>query len=461
MPLPIGSLENPLRVAVVGSGPAGFYTTEALFKSNLKVKVDMFDRLPTPFGLVRYGVAPDHPKIKNVIKVFEKTTENEGFSFCGNVEVGKDIAVDELRQFYDAIVFTYGAETDRKLGIPGEDLPGSHTATEFVAWYNGRPEYKDRKFDLSGNVAVIIGQGNVSMDVSRILCKSADELKNTDIAKHAFEVLAESKIKEVHLIGRRGPMQAAFTPPEIREFGEVTDCTPTFADRQEMELNEASQKEFDDPNFAAKRKNYEILKGFMNLPPASTKRKFFIHFLKSPVELKGNNKVEEVILEKNALFGPAGAQKAKATGVRLEMPCDIFFRSVGYRGIPIPGVPYNNERGNIPNQYGRVADNTKVYQGFYCAGWIKRGPSGVIGTNKSDADETVAKLMEDVPSLNPCPVRNSTALIEYLKGKKVRVVSFADWKKIDAAEMERGQKLGKPREKFVTIDEMLMSCNPA
>ncbi|MDO8580606.1 MAG: FAD-dependent oxidoreductase [Candidatus Omnitrophota bacterium] len=460
MPSVLGTPERPLRVAIIGSGPAGFYAAGSLLKSPLKVKVDVIDRLPCPYGLVRYGVAPDHQKIKNVIKVYEKTAEQSGFSYLGNVNVGKDIAVHELKRYYDAMIFASGAGTDRKLGIPGEDFLGSHTATEFVAWYNGHPEYKNREFDLSKEIAVIVGQGNVAVDVCRILSKTVDELKNTDIAKHALEVLAESKIKEVHMIGRRGPAQAAFTPVEIREFGELADCYPVLNNPDDLNLNESSQKELEDPQSAPKKKNYEILKSFLDIQPNHRKRKFVIHFFQSPIEIIGKKKVEKVILERNALVGLPGHQKSRGTGEKVQLPCGIFFRSVGYRGLPIPGVPFSEQSGVIQNQGGRVTDSEHIDMGLYCAGWIKRGPSGIIGTNKPDSEETVKHLLQDVPALKPCEIPDTAKLISYLKDKELRVVSFEDWKKIDAAEVERGEKLGKPREKFVTIQGMLSACNP-
>ena len=299
----LGTFERPLRVCIVGSGPSGFYATEELLSGKVAVKVDMFDRLPAPFGLVRYGVAPDHPKIKNVIKVYEKTAANPQFSFFGNVEVGRTIGIKELQMFYDAIIFACGAQTDRTLGIPGENLSGSYTATEFVAWYNGHPDYRNRKFDLSHEVAVVVGQGNVAMDVSRILCKTVDELKNTDIAQYALEALAQSKIKEVHLIGRRGPVQAAFTPPEIKEFGELHDCDP-IVNPPDINLNSESHSEIENPQNITAKKNFEILREFSMRPFPHKGRKFIIHFFKSPKELKGNGRVEQLVLERNTLSGP-------------------------------------------------------------------------------------------------------------------------------------------------------------
>ena len=451
----IGTLQRPLRVAIVGSGPSGFYAAEELLTAKTAtVTVDMYDRLPSPFGLVRYGVAPDHPKIKNVIKVYEKTATSPGFQFFGNVMIGKDLSVPELKNFYDAVIFTCGAQTDRHLGIPGEDFSGSHTATEFVAWYNGHPEYRDRKFDLSCEVAVIIGQGNVSMDVSRILCKSVEELKNTDIAQHALEVLAASKIKEVHLVGRRGPVQAAFTPPEIKELGELTDCDP-IVDPADLSLNPESQAELADPNNPIRKKNFEILKEYAARPPSTKKKKLIIHFYKSPKELKGTSKVERLVLERNKLIGPSGKQQAEGTGKTEEMNCGIIFRSVGYRGVPIPGVPFDDKRGVFPNIEGRIIENGKPAPGLYASGWIKRGPSGVIGTNKADSVATVQSLLTDLPNLAPGAKSDPPALRDFLNNKKIRFVSFNDWKKIDAAEIERGKFSGKPREKFVKIEEML------
>jgi len=454
MPVKLGTETRPLRVAIIGSGPSGFYAAEALAKSDKNIKIDFFDRLPAPYGLVRYGVAPDHPKIKNVIKIYEKTAERENVEFFLNVMVGKDISVKDLKKYYDALLFTCGAETDRKLGIPGEDLARSHTATEFVAWYNGRPEYRDRKFDLSGEVAVIIGQGNVSMDVCRILARSVDELKETDIAQHALEALSKSNIREIHIIGRRGPAQSAFTPVEIREFGELTDCDPVVMP-DDLNISETSQKELDDPANAPKKKNFEILKGFAERGRGAKKKKFVCHFLKSPVELKGAGKVEKVVLEKNKLTGDAGKQKAAGTGEKEEMKCDLFFRSVGYRGIPIEGVPFDQGKGVFENEAGRITDKGSIVMGLYCSGWIKRGPSGVIGTNKPDSEETVQKILEDVGSLTPCTNPSSAELLKFLKDKGVKVVRFADWKKIDAAEIANGQKRGKPREKFVKVEDML------
>lgn len=454
MPEESGTSQRSLRVAIIGSGPSGFYAAESLFKSGKVVTIDMFDRLPVPFGLVRFGVAPDHPKIKNVTKIFEKIAETPGYSFLGNVEIGRDIKITELRRFYDAIIFCSGAETDRNLGISGEYLRGSHAATEFVGWYNGHPDFRNCNFDLSCKVAVIVGQGNVAMDVARILLKTVDELKMTDITQYALDHLATSKIQEVHMIGRRGPAQASFTSAEVKEFAELHECDPVI-DPQELELNEASQKELVDPANAPKKKNYELLQSFLPLATRGKPRKFYMHFYRSPQEIVGQGRVEKVILEKNRLLGEAGSQKAMGTGVREEIPCGIFFRSVGYRGVPISGLPFHDRTGIIPNFEGRVMDSEQIFTGLYTAGWIKRGPTGIIGTNKPDSEETVQSLLKDIPLLIPAEIPNTQAVIDFLKQKGVRAVNFQEWKRIDAAEIERGQKIGKPREKFSSTAEML------
>jgi ferredoxin--NADP+ reductase len=446
----LGQETRPLRVAIIGSGPSGFYAAEALLKSDLKVKVDMFEKLPTPYGLVRYGVAPDHPKIKSVTRIYEKVAAREGFEYFGNVDIGKDLSVEELKEHYDAQVYACGAQTDKRLEIPGIDLHLSYTATEFVAWYNGHPEFKDRSFDLTQEVAYVIGQGNVAMDVARILAKTVDELKHTDIANYALEALAESRVKEVHLVGRRGPAQTAFTPPEIQEFGDLEDCEP-IVNPEDLVLNETSEKELADAKFREKKRNFETLLEFSRRKSAGKAKKFIVHFFRSPIELIGDGKVEKIILEKNALQGEPGRQKARGTGQTVEVRGGLFFRSVGYRGIPIDGVPFRDDWGVFPNQDGRI-DGAP---GFYAVGWIKRGPSGVIGTNKPDSIATVKALLADVPGLAPCPKPDTAAVREILKRKGVRAVSFADWERIDATEVENGKSAGKPREKFVTAEQML------
>jgi ferredoxin--NADP+ reductase len=448
-----------LRFAVVGSGPAGFYAAEALLAHETPTLVDVYDALPAPFGLVRYGVAPDHPKIKNIIARYEKTAAHPGFAFLGNVTVGKDITVEEMRRYYDAIVFANGAQTDRRLGVPGEDLPGSYTATEFVAWYNGHPDYQDRAFDLSHECVVVIGQGNVAVDVARILCKTVDELKTTDITARTLEVLAESRVREVRMIGRRGPVQAAFTPPEMKELGEMDDCD-LVVDPKELELNDASRAELDVLKWREAQKNYDLLREAAGRTPAGKPRRLLIQFYRGPKELVGGPRLDGVVLEKNELSGEPGQQKATGTGVTELVKCGVLFRSVGYRGVPLAGVPFDEKNGIIPNVAGRVVENGQPLPGLYVAGWIKRGPSGIIGTNKPDSFETVKALLADVPTLARCAEPSREAPTALLRGRGVRIVSYEDWRRIDAAEVERGAVVGKPREKFLSIEEMLGVLQP-
>ena len=344
----LGSDENPLKIAVVGSGPSGFYAAEALIKSGKAVAVDMIERLPAPFGLVRNGVAPDHPKLKQAILVYQKIAESPAFSFCGNVTVGRDVTVDELRGLYHAVIFTCGAESDRRLGISGEDLKGSHTATEFVGWYNGHPDFRERVFDLSGDTAVIIGQGNVAADVARILSKTVDELKHTDIAEHALDVLSKSKIREIHVVGRRGPAQAKFTGKELREFGELADCTPVV-NPEDLKLNPESEAEIADKTNAGAAKNMEIFRSFAAMSDAGKTRRCIFHFLESPLRIEGTGRVEHVVFAKNRLEGPPFNQAARATEETVTLPCGILFRSIGYRGVAMPGVPFDEKRGTVPN----------------------------------------------------------------------------------------------------------------
>jgi len=446
--------EPPCRVAVVGSGPSGFYAAEALFAAGIPIQVDMYDSLPAPFGLVRYGVAPDHPKIKNIIARYEKTAAHPAFAFFGNVEVGRHIAAEEMRRYYDAVVFANGAQTDRRLGIPGEDLAGSYTATEFVAWYNGHPDYRDRVFDLSHECAVVIGQGNVAVDVARILAKTVDELKDTDIAAHALDALAESKVREVRMVGRRGPVQAAFTPPELKELGELADCD-TLVDASELELNESSRAELEVLKWREAQKNYDLLGQLAARGRPGKSRRLMIQFYRGPREIIGAQRVEQIVLERNALNGEPGAQKAKGTGVTETIPCGVVFRSVGYRGVAIPGVPFDEKGGIIPNLEGRVTRDGKPIPGLYAAGWIKRGPSGIIGTNKPCSFETVKAVVADLPSLPRCAEPARETVLALLASRGARVVSYHDWRKVDAAEVERGAAVGKPREKFVSVADML------
>ena len=450
----LGTRNNPLIVAVVGSGPSGFYAIDALIKADLEVRINMFERLPVPYGLVRSGVAPDHPKLKQVINVYARIAEAEQFNYIGNVTTGKDISIGELRATHHALILTCGAETDRRLGIPGEDLQGSYTATEFVGWYNGHPDYRERKFDLSHETAVIIGQGNVAADVSRILAKTVDELKHTDIAEHALDALADSKIKNIYVIGRRGPAQAKFTSKELKEFGALAACDPVI-DANELVLNPESGTELADKTNAGNKKIYDLFCGFADRELTTDKRCIFT-FLKSPREMLGDGRVERLLIEKNSLSGEPFRQSARGSGETFSIDAGIVFRSIGYHGIPMSGVPFDESRGVFSNDKGRIIKDGAVDHGLYTAGWIKRGPTGIIGTNKADSVETVGMMLEDINKLDTGESKSGAAgCCEILDRRGVRHISFSDWKKIDAAEITRGQTAGKPREKYTSIDEML------
>ena len=454
-----GGSSVPLSVAIVGSGPSGFYSTEALIKSGINVEIDLIDRLPAPYGLVRSGVAPDHPKLKQAIEVYKKIAQNDEFNFVGNVTVGRDIEAEELQRTHHAVIYTCGAETDRKLGIPGEELAGSHTATEFVGWYNGHPDYRNLNFDLSHETAVVIGQGNVAADVARILAKSVDELKHTDIAQHALDALASSQVRKIYVVGRRGPAQAKFTSKELKEFLEIENCRP-YIDPVELELNSTSLQELDAKEGRGNKRNIEIFRKFAESEDTGTQRTCISTFLKSPIRLQGVDRLQKVVFEENDLSGEPFKQSAKGTGRTMELECGLLFRSIGYNGVPIPGVPFNDRWGTIPNRAGRITSEQEgaVLPGLYTAGWIKRGPSGIIGTNRACAVESVNALLEDVDQLVAEDKPGRNGLYAILERNGVQHINFAQWEKIDAAEIAAGSPKGKPREKFTYYNEMLAAA---
>jgi ferredoxin--NADP+ reductase len=463
----IGTEENPLRVAVVGSGPAGFYTAEHILKHDgTHAEVDMFDRLPTPYGLVRFGVAPDHPKIKSVIRVYEKTAARPEFRFFGNVEVGQDVTVEELRERYHAVVFAYGTSVDRHLGIPGEELPGSHSATEFVNWYNAHPDFADREFDLDCERVVVIGNGNVAADVARMLALTQEELEGTDTADHAIDALARCGVKEIVVLGRRGPAQAAFTNPEVRELGEMVDADIDI-DPAEMELDELSREWLDsDDADPTNRRNVDIFTEFSQRQPEGKNKRIAMRFLRSPVEIQGDGKVERIVVARNELQrDESGRIRAVDTGERETIDCGLVLRSIGYKGIPIDGVPFDEGRGLIHNDGGRVHDGDgEPVPGLYAVGWIKRGPSGVIGTNKKDAQETVDKLFADLEAGDvpePQLASDRGAIEELLAERKPDHITFEGWQAIDAAEVEAGKPHGRPRVKLCTVDELVEASRAA
>jgi ferredoxin--NADP+ reductase len=452
---------QPLRVAIVGSGPSGLYAAGALQRStDVAAQVDVFDRLPTPWGLVRAGVAPDHPNIKAVTRMYEKTAAHPEFRFFGNVEIGRDVTVEELCDRYHAVIYAFGAASDRKLGIPGEDLPGSWAATEFVAWYNGHPDYRDLEFDLTGTTAVVVGNGNVAADVARMLALTHEELAVTDVADHALEELRASAVTEIIVLGRRGPAQAAFTNPEVLELGELQDAD-VIVDPRDVELDEHSRAWLEsDASSVTSRRNVEIFTEYAQRTPEGKRKRVVLRFLTSPVEILGDGKVEAVVVERNELVQASdGSLKAKPTGQRETIPASLVFRSVGYRGVALPGVPFDEARGTIPNAAGRVLDAPGGEQvpGQYVVGWIKRGPSGIIGTNKRDAQETVKAILEDAATgkVLSCTQPERASIEALLAERCGDHVTYAHWQTIDQAERAAGEPQGRPRVKLCTVAELL------
>ena len=463
-----GTEAQPLRVAIVGAGPTGFYATDQLFRQpGLVVDVDMYDRVPTPYGLVRAGVAPDHQKIKSVTAAFDKVAAHPRFRFFGAVELGRHLSVDDLRAHYHMIIYTTGAQTDRRMGIAGEDLQRSHAATEFVAWYNGHPDYRDLTFDLSQERAAVVGVGNVAADVARILSRTPEELAATDIADYALEALSASRIREVHVLGRRGPAQAAFTNPEVRELGELTGADVT-ARPEEVEPDELTRQVLERAPDRATQKKVEILKDFSRRTPTGKPKRLVMRFLISPVELldDGRGGVAGMRLVRNRLYATAtGTLQPKATDEFEHLPVGLVFRSVGYRGVPLPGVPFNDDWGVILNEKGRVLDAQSKLPlvGQYTAGWIKRGPTGVIGTNKPDAAETVTGMLEDLArDIHLRPADASPAAVERLvRERQPQYLSYQDWLRLDEIETRRGKETGRPRVKFTRVKDMLAALGRA
>lgn len=451
---------NPWRVAIFGSGPSGFYAAEELLKQEQpKVAVDLFDRLPTPYGLVRGGVAPDHQKIKTVIKLYERTAGRPRFRFFGNVTYGRHLTLHDVLAHYHQALFATGSETDRRLGIPGEDLPGSHPATKFVGWYNAHPDYRELAFELGATQVAVIGVGNVAIDVTRILAAPVAELARTDIADYALGPLTESKVREIHLLGRRGPAQAAFTNPEIREISSIHGVDLVVR-QDEMTLDPLSQEYLAQLKDPTNRRNVEILTAQLAKGEGSQPRKIRLRFLVSPVAILGDGRVEALRVERNRLVkNAAGALSAQPTGEFEEIPVQLVFRSIGYMGQPLADLPFDARAGVVPNQGGRVTDPaTKApLPRCYVAGWIKRGPTGVIGTNKEDSISTVRNMLADVGGFRPPEgfAPEAEAIPAQLRQRAVRAVSFADWKRLDALETERGKREGRPRVKFTSVEEML------
>lgn len=454
----IGSQERPLRVAVVGSGPAGFYTVEALVKhKELVIEVDLFERLPAPYGLVRYGVAPDHQKIKSVTAAYDKLGAHPRVRFLGNVHVGHgDLSVDELVQHYDQVVFAVGCETDKHLGIPGEELAGSHAATSFVAWYNGHPDFRDHAVSLDHERAAIVGVGDVTMDLTRMLLRSPDDLATTDIADHALGAFRESRVREVVVLGRRGPGHAAFATKELEDIVDLPDLA-VMVDIAQIRAQEESGEVLD----GLQERKMRYLAEIGARDPGGASKRARLLFFASPVEILGEaGRVTGIRIEHNALSRDAeGRVSVKGTGRFETIPVGLVFRSVGYRGVPIPGLPFDDRQGIVPNRDGRVLRNGEPWQNVYVAGWIKRGPSGVIGTNKGDASATVHEMLADVAGRSaPEGPDARTAVDALLSSRGVRVVDWSTWKRIDQKERENGAAAGRVRRKLCTVADLLAAA---
>jgi ferredoxin/flavodoxin---NADP+ reductase len=457
----LGTPEHPLRVAVIGSGPSGFYAAEHLQdQDGLEVQVDMYDRLPTPFGLVRGGVAPDHPKIKSVTRVYDKIAAHPEFRFYGNVEMGRDLTHADLSAYYHAIIYAVGARTDRRMGIPREHLPGSHSATEFVGWYNAHPDFRHLGFDLSVERVAVVGNGNVAMDLARILASPREVLASTDIAEHALDALGESGIREIHVLGRRGPAQAAFTNKELKELGELPD-TDVIVDPAALELDALTEAHISRSPERTRDRNLELLREYAARPVTGAPTRIILHFLVSPVEILGRERVDGLTVVHNELYESEDGQlRSRPTERTTTLPVGLVFRAIGYQGVPLPGIPFDAMAGVIPNEAGRIIDprTGSPVEGEYVVGWIKRGPRGIIGTNKPDSQETVQMLLADLAAGNlhkeDVPARE--VLERLLSERRRDFVSYEDWQLIDLLEQERGAASGgRPRLKFSRVEEML------
>jgi ferredoxin/flavodoxin---NADP+ reductase len=447
------------RVAIVGAGPAGAFAAASLLRARGDAEIDFIERLPTPWGLLRGGVAPDHQEIKRLDATFDRTTLRRGCRFLGNVEVGTDVTHAELMRHYDAVVYATGAQTDKSLGIPGEDLPGSWAATEFVAWYNGHPDFRDLVFDLSAERAVVIGNGNVAADVTRILTLSGDELEKTDIADHALAALRESRIREVVVLGRRGPAQAAFTSAELRELGNLPGVDLRVGD---VELDPVSREWLDAEGTFTARKNVQLLREFSARPSrVGAARTIELRFLTSPAAIRGEGRAEAVdVLRNEIVRGGDGSLRARAVGDEIEtIEAGLVLRSVGYRAVPLPDVPFDERHYVLPSERGRVlTPEGERLPGVYAVGWIKRGPTGILGTNKRDAEETITCLVEDLTAL-PGPERPGRAAIDALLAERNPDLVTADgWRAIDGQELERGRNAKRPRVKLAAREELLAAA---
>jgi ferredoxin--NADP+ reductase len=439
-----------MRVAIVGSGPAGFYAAEALLRrADVGVEVDVFDRLPTPYGLVRGGVAPDHQKIKTVARVFAATAARPSFRFLGNVQLGSDVQVEDLRRHYHQILYATGNEADRRLGIPNEGIDRCTPASVFVGWYNGHPDYRNARIDLSVRRVAVVGNGNVAVDAARILLRTRAELERTDVAGHALETLKGSAVREVHLLGRRGPEQAAFTPSELKELGELEDADPV------VDPSELAGCAPGEPGG-----NVEILRAFAARAPRPGARRLHLRFLVSPTEILAgaDGGVSGIALERNRLEArPDGTVAARGTGVIERLDVDMVVPAIGYAADRIPGVPYDEKARIVANRDGRVVDPATgaVVPNEYVAGWARTGPQGLIGEHKRASAHVVGHMIADGTGLESRPLPPRDAIDALLRERGVKLVSFDDWKQLDDVEVARGARRGAPRDKIVDVGAML------
>jgi ferredoxin--NADP+ reductase len=449
------------RIAIVGAGPAGAFTAGQLLRHGDWAEIDLIERLPTPWGLLRAGVAPDHGEIKRLDETFDRTVFRRGCRFFGNVTVGTDVSHGDLMRRYHAVVYAVGAQTDRSLGIPGEDLSGSLPATAFVGWYNGHPDYRDLEPDLSARTAVIIGNGNVAADVARLLTRDPDELARTDVADHALHALRRSQVERVVVLGRRGPAQVAFTSAELRELGRM-DGVQVLVDPAEVELDPVSAEWLDEEGTFTARRNVEQLRAYASAPPdPSARRTIELRFLRSPVAIRGTDRVEAIEVVTNAIArDDAGVLRARPVSDATEtIECGLVLRSVGYQAVPLPDVPFDDRAYVLPNDRGRVLDldTGEQVRGVYAVGWIKRGPTGILGTNKRDAEETVGSLVADLRAgaLNQPP--ESGGVEELLAGRE-DVVTVDGWRTIDREELAAGEAGERPRVKLAERDALLQAA---
>ncbi|MGZ4505815.1 MAG: FAD-dependent oxidoreductase [Blastococcus sp.] len=456
---PPPSTGRPLRVAVIGAGPAGIYAAEALTRQDdVPVAVDLIDRLPTPFGLVRHGIAPDHPKMRAIRDTLHRTLDDPQVRFVGNVDIGVDISLEELRRHVDAVVYTYGASLDRQLGIEGEDLPGSLAATELVAWYTGHPDADRARVEaaLAGvRSVVVVGVGNVALDVARVLARTPEELEPTEMPQHVLDALAASPVEEITVLGRRGPAQATFTTQELRELGELDGAT-VLVDPADLELDPAAEElAAADRNVS---RNLAVLRGWTDHVAAPGRARLTLRFFRRPVRLLGTDRVTAVEIERTAVDSDG---RAMGTGELEVLPADLVVRSVGYRGTPLPGLPVDERSGTVPHEAGRVLRDGRPSPGEYAAGWIKRGPSGVVGTNKHDARETVAALLADAADGTLRVEGPVDDLVDTLVARGAEPVLLDDWRAIDAAEVALGQAFGRARTTLHERESLLAAVRAA